>query len=97
MQLPEATKLSNKKEMNPVKLIVSASGRMLLNKRALTMKDLPAELGRLHRASPTRGIFLNIDSKVPYRNVRPILKIVQDIGIKGVSLKVQPKKKAEEG
>jgi len=46
----------------------------------------------LHTQRPERVLLLNTDAKVPYVRVRETLALAQELGFKGVSLKVQPKK-----
>jgi biopolymer transport protein ExbD len=93
IQLPEVLKIDKAaKDMDPIKLVMSANGSLLLNGKKLQRAEVPERLKTLHAQNPNRQLLLNTDSKVPYLHVREMLAIIQNTGLKGVSLKVQPKK-----
>lgn len=92
-QLPEATKIDKvPKDVDPIKLIVAANGVLLLNGKKTSPAELPDRLKAIHAQSPDRQLLLNTDAKVPYVKVREMLALLQNLGFKGVSLKVQPKR-----
>ncbi len=93
IEIPEVSRIDQRaKDMNPIKLVIAANGRTLLNERAVDRHELEERLKRLHRQDPGRQLKANIDSKIAYKTVREMLAMFQDIGFKGVSLKVRPKK-----
>ena len=95
IEIPEVAQIDKRaKDMDPIKLVIAANGRMLLNERVVNREQLKEKLTKLHQHNPNRQLKTNIDSKIGYKTVREMLALFQDIGFKGVSLKVRPKKKA---
>jgi biopolymer transport protein TolR len=93
VQLPEVAKIDKvPKDVDPIKLIMAANGTLLLNGRRVSTADLAERLKTIRAQNPDRQLLLNTDSKIPYLKVREKLALLQDLGFKGVSLKVQPKK-----
>jgi biopolymer transport protein ExbD/biopolymer transport protein TolR len=93
IQLPEALKIDKvAKDMDPIKLVMASNGSLLLNGKKTDLASLPERLKTLHAQNPNRQLLLNTDAKIRYVHVREMLALVQNIGFKGVSLKVQPKK-----
>jgi biopolymer transport protein ExbD len=93
IELPEVVRIDKKpKEFEPHKLVVSADGALILNSKRIARPNLEPRLRELHAKNPNRQLLLNIDSKVSYVHVRQILALLQNLGMKGVSLKVNPKK-----
>jgi len=91
--LPEAAKIDKvPKDVDPIKLIMAANGTLLLNGKKTSAAELPDRLKSIHAQSPDRQLLLNTDAKVPYVKVRETLALLQNLGFKGVSLKVQPKR-----
>jgi biopolymer transport protein ExbD len=92
-QLPEAAKIDKvPKDVDPIKLIVAANGVILLNGKKTGAAELPERLKAIHAQNADRQLLLNTDAKVPYVKVREMLALLQNLGFKGVSLKVQPKR-----
>jgi biopolymer transport protein ExbD len=90
--VPLVNKISQKKEMNQLKLIMTAQGRILMDKRPVRPEQLEDLLKAAYAKDPNRGVLLNTDVKVPYGKVRDVLAMLYNVGFKGVSLKVQPRK-----
>ena len=80
------------KDLNPARIILAANGRTLFNQTPVDAAGLAQKLRELHGRDPNRQILLNTDTKVPYVRVRTTLALLQKIGLRGVSLKVVPKK-----
>lgn len=92
IQLPEVLRIDKApKDMDPIKLVMSAGGGLLLNGKRVERAQLAERLKTLHGQNPNRQLLLNTDAKVRYVHVREMLALIQDLGLKGVSLKVQPK------
>ena len=97
IELPGVNKVDRSpRDINPAKVILAANGRTLFNKQPVTQVELETRLQELHARDPNRQILLNTDSKVGYGRVRAMLALVQKVGLRGVSLKVRPKKPDEE-
>jgi biopolymer transport protein ExbD len=98
VQLPEVLKIDKTaKDMEPIKLVMAANGSLLLNGKKIERQSLPERLKTLHTQNPNRQLLLNTDAKIRYVHVREMLALIQDLGFKGASLKVQPKKAPEGG
>ena len=80
------------KDVDPIKLIMAANGVLLLNGKKTSPAELPDRLKAIHAQNADRQLLLNTDAKVPYVKVREMLALLQNLGFKGVSLKVQPKR-----
>ncbi|MFO0568818.1 MAG: biopolymer transporter ExbD [Polyangiaceae bacterium] len=94
--LPEAAKIDKvPKDVDPIKLVMAASGTLLLNGKKTSTAELPERLRAIHAQNPDRQLLLNTDAKVPYVRVRETLALLQALGFKGVSLKVQPKREGD--
>lgn len=92
VQLPEVFKIDKvAKDVDPIKLVASANGALLLNGKKIERANLEERLTALHAQSPNRQVLLNTDVKLRYVHVRDLLALLQRVGFKGVSLKVQPK------
>src|SRR5262245_2827653 len=93
IQLPEVLRIDKlAKDVDPIKVIVSANGSLLLNGKKVDRAELEEKLRKLHAADPNRAVLLNTDVKLKYVRVREMLALMQNIGFKGVSLKVAPRK-----
>ena len=55
--------------------------------------EVKGRLKALHKQSPEKKVRLKVDQRVPYQRVRETFANMQEIGFKGVSLKVTEKKK----
>ncbi len=97
IDLPGVTKVDRApKDINPAKIILAANGRTLFNQTPVDAAGLQKKLRELHQRDPNRQILLNTDTKVLYVRVRTTLAMLQEIGFRGVSLKVVSKKTDEE-
>ena len=70
--------------------------RFRRGQKPVDLGGLETKLRELHTRDPNRQIMLNTDAKVPYERVRSTLAMVQRVGLRGVSLKVRPKKPDEQ-
>jgi biopolymer transport protein ExbD len=98
IQLPEVLKIDKAaKDLDPIKLVMAANGSLLLNGKKIDRQGVPERLKTLHIQNPNRQLLLNTDAKIRYVHVREMLALIQDLGFKGASLKVQPRKAQEGG
>lgn len=75
-----------------IHLTLAANGRILLEKENVAESELEAQLTALHAGAPERKLILNADAALPYEKVRTTFKVVQDVGFRGVKLKVVDRK-----
>ncbi len=81
------------KANNAIDVGLVANGNVLLDKVTITPADLEARLREEHARDPKRPLLLKSDESVPYQRVRDTLALVERIGIRNVSLKVNEKKR----
>jgi biopolymer transport protein ExbD/biopolymer transport protein TolR len=94
VELPEIlTPDQKKKELEPIDLTLAANGNLVLDKQLVTEGELRSRLEALHAEDPERRILLKADTALPYGKVRDTFAMVQDVGFRGVSLKVLERKK----
>ena len=65
----------------------------MLEEKKVDKETLKRELKQIHSTTADRQLLLKTDVNVPYERVRTTLGLIQEIGFKGVSLKVEEKKK----
>jgi biopolymer transport protein TolR len=82
------------KDVNAIDLTVALDGTIVLEKETITQKDLLTRVTALHGREPERQIIIKLDEKMGYRKVRDLFKMMQDVGFKGVLLKVAERKKS---
>jgi len=92
VQLPEILNVEKKKG-EPLEVTLAANGAILVAKQQVPDAQLEASLKQLFAQDPERPILLNADAKIPYSDVRKTFRLMQEIGFKGLSLKVLQKKK----
>jgi biopolymer transport protein ExbD/biopolymer transport protein TolR len=89
LELPTITKPDPKpREMDPIDVLLALNGAVILEEERIQRGDLRPRLDALHRQDENRTLLLKIDTAVPYRDVRETFGMLQEIGFKGVSLKV---------
>ncbi len=77
-----------KGRLDPLELVATGSGRLLLERRELEAHSLAEALSAAHRDEPTRRLVLKGDARLPYGDVRALFLVAQDAGLPGVSLVV---------
>jgi biopolymer transport protein ExbD len=93
LELPKAVTADPKpKDANPLELAVGVDGSMILDKQRIEPSTLKAKLGEFHTAEPKRALLLKLDHMAPYQGVRSLFATAQEVGFRGVLLKVSDKK-----
>ena len=82
------------RDVNAIDLTMALDGTVVLEKETISPKDLVPKVTALHAKEPDRQIIIKLDEKMGYKKVRDLFKQVQDIGFKGVLLKVAERKKS---
>ncbi len=82
------------KDPNAIDLTIAPDGTIVLEKEQIRAKDMVPRLTALHQQKPERQILIKLDSAMPYKKVRETFKTMQEIGFRGVLLKVAEKKGA---
>lgn len=82
------------RDLTPIEVIMTTHGALLVGKERIEPHQLKPKLEALHRVDPNRQLMMKTDENAPYKRVRAAFATIQDIGFKGVSLKVIQKKPA---
>ena len=93
LELPKAVSADPKpKDANPIELALGIDGSIVLEKERITPDALKAKVEALHSAQPKRALMLKMDHNAPYKKVRDMFALVQEVGFRGILLKVSDKK-----
>jgi biopolymer transport protein ExbD len=89
IDLPKvATPDPKARDINPITVLVLNDGNTLVNNVPTARAELLAKLTDAHRLDPNRSLLLKGDGKTDYRVIREVFASVQDVGWKGILLKV---------
>ena len=95
IELPAISQTDEKKkDLNPLEVTLAFNGRVLVEKKPIEPGKLQEKMSGLHKEKPEAVVMLNADSRLEYKKVRETFKTLQDIGFKGVALKVEEAKGA---
>lgn len=96
VNLPEIEQADPKaKDDDPIEVTIALQDRAVVGDERVPYSQLEAKLEALHRQSPEKKLLLKVDERVPYQRVRETFGNLQNMGFKGVSLKVTEKKQDE--
>ncbi|HVJ19740.1 MAG TPA: biopolymer transporter ExbD [Polyangiaceae bacterium] len=82
------------RDVNAIDLTIALDGTVVLEKETIKANQLVPKLTALHHKELDRQIIIKLDQNMGYKKVRDLFKQVQDIGFKGVLLKVAERKKS---
>jgi len=80
------------KDLHPIEVTIAPDGTTVVEKQNINPKELKATLARLHEKDPTRSLMLKSDEGMKWGRMRSTFLELQNIGFKGVLLKVVEKK-----
>src|SRR5882724_8182139 len=80
------------KDLHPIEVTIAPDGTTVVEKQTINPKELKATLARLHEKDPTRSLMLKSDEGMKWGRMRSTFLELQNIGFKGVLLKVVEKK-----
>ena len=93
LELPHAVTADPKpKDAHPIELALGVDGSVVLEKTKIDPTSLKTKVTELHDADPKRSLMLKMDHNAPYKKVRDMFALVQDVGFRGILLKVSDKK-----
>jgi biopolymer transport protein TolR len=94
--LPEITQADPKaKDEDPIEVTIAVADRAVVGEERVLYPQVKGKLKELHKREPEKKVRLKVDERVPYKRVRETFANMQEIGFKGVSLKVTEKKKVD--
>jgi biopolymer transport protein ExbD len=89
IELPKVRTPDEKtRDLDPIEVLIADDGTIIVEGRRVTLEALKPELVRLHAADEKRSLMLKSDERAKYRKMRETFALVQDIGFKGILLKV---------
>ena len=92
IELPKVLTPDTKpRDIDPIEVLIAEDGTVLVEEKRIALADLKPELIKLHAADEKRSLLLKSDERSKYKRLRETFALVQDIGFKGVLLKVIPK------
>ena len=94
VELPAIFNVDKKKEGEPLDLTLAANGMVILDKEEVEESALRGKLAEFYAQDPERKLLLKADSALPYVKVRETFALAQDVGFRGISLKVMERKPA---
>jgi biopolymer transport protein ExbD len=78
--------------VNPIELAIGTDGSVVLDKQKIDRPSLKPKVEAMHAAEPKRALMLKLDHQAPYKDVRDLFAMVQEVGFRGILLKVADKK-----
>ena len=88
---------AKQKDLHPIEVTIAPDGTTVVEKQNIPLRDLKATLIRLHEKDPTRSLMLKSDEGMKWGKMRNAFGDLQNIGFKGVLLKVTAKKTGNPG
>jgi biopolymer transport protein ExbD len=93
IELPQVTTPDLKtKYMNPIEVTIAPDGTTVCDKETIELSQLKSKLVALHTKAPERALMLKSDETMKWGRMRAAFFDLQDIGFKGVLLKVTERK-----
>lgn len=80
------------RDISPINVLILEDGSAIIGEKPVKGADLRAALKQAHEQDPNRAILFKADQNTKYRRVRETFASIQDLGLKGVLLKVTEKK-----
>jgi biopolymer transport protein TolR len=89
IELPKVlTPDEKQRDIDPIEVLIAEDGTIIVEDKRITLPELKPELVRLHAADEKRSLMLKSDERAKYQKMRETFALVQDIGFKGILLKV---------
>lgn len=80
------------RDISPITVLVLNDGTTLVNDKPIARSELGAKLAETHQQDPNRSLMFKSDEGTDYRYVREVFGAVQNVGFKGILLKVAEKR-----
>lgn len=97
IELPSINLPDEKPKDDPIEVTVAANGVLVVEDERVAPDQLRLRLEQLHRDDAERTVRLKCDRTLPYGQMREKFTLLQDVGFRGVQLKVVEKKKPGDG
>ncbi len=94
IQLPKVMTPDPKtKYLDPIEVTIAPDGTTVVDKETIALSQLKRKLVQLHQNDAERALLLKSDQGMRWGKMREIFFDLQDIGFKGVLLKVTERKR----
>jgi biopolymer transport protein ExbD len=85
--LPETTNPAKMPESeNQLDVAVKADGSVFLGQRFVPPTAIVAELSDMYRTSPNKSVVVKADASLKYKQVRDVMRKINEAGFRGVGL-----------
>jgi biopolymer transport protein ExbD/biopolymer transport protein TolR len=92
IELPKVLTPDEKpRDIDPIEVLIAEDGTVIVEEKHITMPELRPALVKLHADDEKRSLLLKSDERAKYQRLRETFALVQDIGFKGILLKVIPR------
>jgi biopolymer transport protein TolR len=85
------------KYVNPIEVTIAPDGTTVCEKQTIKLSELKGKLLQLHAQEPERALMLKSDQGMKWGKMRAAFFDLQDVGFKGVLLKVTERKPGAPG
>ena len=97
IELPKVmTPDAKTKYTNPIEVTIAPDGTTICDKEPIQLGQLKSKLSALHAKDPERALMLKSDQNMKWGKMRTTFLDLQDIGFKGVLMKVVERKSSKE-
>ena len=96
INLPTADSQASQEQPNELNVVVTATGEVLVNKVAVTGRDVPAIGAALQRAAGSAKdpvVIINADAKATHQSVIDVMQAAQQSGLSHISFATQQTQK----
>jgi biopolymer transport protein TolR len=94
--LPETAKPTKIPEnQRQITVSVRSDGTVFIKEKPVPEKNLQAELAAIHEQSPDREVVLKGDRRLQYKQVRDVMRLINEAGFTRVGLVTEQIKKGE--
>ncbi|MBM4362618.1 MAG: biopolymer transporter ExbD [Deltaproteobacteria bacterium] len=98
LELPAFSAVDPKpKDLEPIDIALLRDGSVLIDKKPIAEAELEGRLRELHAADEKKRAMLKADRAVPYRRVRETFARIQNVGFRGVALRVSKRDDGKDG
>lgn len=87
INLPQSSKATTVTDVGSVNIFISSEGVLYLDDKIVTLKELEAQVGAIHKKSPDKPIVINVDKSTYFQRVVDALDVLNGLGIEKLDLR----------
>lgn len=88
IELPPARNAKPLVDKKPIVITVAKDGKIVFEKKSVTLDQLESVLGRKVKDDPNQSILIRSDRGVPFRQINEVLSVCSKVGLRDVSVAV---------